>query len=664
MGPARGTLENPVRILVISILAALLPLLLMLGARTAIRWRIESRIGRVDDRASVGSVYPAPGAILLRDVELPGKGVHLSRAWVFYTIDGLGVTADSVLVGGGSFVTSMGGDGADGESSPGGLGIPPTRFTAVRLYGEGGAGGSSMTVNGRLSGLDPGDSLTCLGRNEGGMVSVRLWRGFHDDSLQARFYDWGSVPLGMVPLPRYLRGGRYSGVLRGSLRGTGNGLLSGVMTSLDGQRVRIPMTVVLEEGAVRAFLTVELSMLEEWLERRCRSISDSVFVELAATGRMELGLSAGGDVVFELDGGLREASVYSPALSRDTVSFNVHARCRGVANPEDESFRVGEGYLTMGTATARFDIDGSYGDRRRMRIRIWSDSLAGEDLSSSVPEGLLGRLRNLSLGGWMRFDVTLALDWDFPDSCDFQAMVDADRLYVRSSPIGFGELAGTGARCRLTDSWRNSRVIGLDTLSNPSFLAYDSLPPAFEPLLLCAEDATFHRHEGFCKYHIRNSIREDMATGSFRRGGSTISMQLVKNLFLDREKLLGRKVQEVFLTWRLEHYVSKERIIELYANVVELGPNVFGLREAARYYFDLPPSRLSTLQTSFLVSILPGPSIYHRFYTAGRVPEYWRRYMDRLIEICGRKEWLPEDSVEQALRDTLIFSYPSGSILR
>lgn len=657
MRASRKLIGSPVRILVISALSALLPILLLLGVRAAIRWQVERRIGMLDDGVSLGSVYPSAGAILLRDVELPGKGLHLARAWVFYSVSGLSVTADSVLVGGGSLMLSGRDSWATDSGSPGDFRVPPTRFTGIRLNSDHGPDNRNVTVDGYLSGLGPGDSVSCLAWGEWGMASARVWRLHDRDSLEARFYDCGSVPLGMAPIPRYLRGRRFSGFLRGGFRGRRNGRLSGLMTSLDDQRVRLPVRVLLEEGTVKAFLTVELSMLEEWMEQRCRTISDSLFVELAAAGRMELELSAGGDVAFDLDGGLREASVYSPALSRDTVSFDVLARCRGVANPERGSFRVEAGTLTTGNATVLFDLAGSYGDRRKLLVRIWSDSLAGGDLSSSVPDGLLGVLRGFSLGGWLRFDLLLALDWDHPDSCDFKAMVDADRLYVRSSPVGFGRLAGTGASCRLTDSWRNTRTIGLDTLCNPGFLVYDSLPPAFEPLLMCAEDATFHGHGGFCEYHIRNSIREDMAAGSFRRGGSTITMQLAKNLFLDREKLLSRKVQEVFLTWRLEHYLTKERIIELYANIVEFGPNVFGLREAARYYFDVPPSRLSTLQASFLVSILPGPSRYHRFYTAGRVPGYWRRYMDRLIAICGRKGWLPSDSVERALGDTLIFGY-------
>ncbi len=114
-------------------------------------------------------------------------------------------------------------------------------------------------------------------------------------------------------------------------------------------------------------------------------------------------------------------------------------------------------------------------------------------------------------------------------------------------------------------------------------------------------------------------------------------------------------MQEVFLTWRLETYLSKNRILEIYTNIVELGPDVFGFQEAARHYFGADLKELSTRQESFLVSILPGPALYHRFHVNNNVPDYWEAYLDRLINIAEDRGWIHADSADYAIADSIVF---------
>ena len=122
-----------------------------------------------------------------------------------------------------------------------------------------------------------------------------------------------------------------------------------------------------------------------------------------------------------------------------------------------------------------------------------------------------------------------------------------------------------------------------------------------EVAVLTTEDGGFHRHHGFDHEAIRNSIRENLRRRKFVRGASTISMQLAKNLYLDRGKNLSRKLQEAVLTMYLEQELTKEQILELYLNVVEFGPLIYGIGPAARYYFDAsapPISRSGRRSTS------------------------------------------------------------------
>jgi hypothetical protein len=311
--------------------------------------------------------------------------------------------------------------------------------------------------------------------------------------------------------------------------------------------------------------------------------------------------------------------------------------------------------------TAEFDLEMEWKAQERIHLRVWNDSLPGEWISSSVPDGALRYLRGVELGGFMSFLFDVEANRTCPESSCVEIEVDVSRLSVLHSPVSVGSYRWEGMNCRQRDSWGNTRYIALDTTRNENFVMFDSLPRSFEAILCCAEDASFRRHSGFSIYHIENSLIENLEEGHFARGGSTITMQLAKNLFLENTKVLSRKLEEVFLTWRLETYLSKNRIIELYANVVEWGPDVFGIREAAFYYFGVPPDSLSVREVAFLVSVLPGPRLYHRFYERGVVPGYWSAYLDRLIRISRDRGWLEDSAAEKALSDTLIFRRTAAS---
>ncbi|MBN1824853.1 MAG: monofunctional biosynthetic peptidoglycan transglycosylase [Candidatus Eisenbacteria bacterium] len=121
------------------------------------------------------------------------------------------------------------------------------------------------------------------------------------------------------------------------------------------------------------------------------------------------------------------------------------------------------------------------------------------------------------------------------------------------------------------------------------------------------EDATFYEHSGFDAHEIRESIRKNWKERRFARGASTISQQLVKNLYLGTEKSLRRKTVEAFTTWRLERALEKDRILEIYLNVIEWGDGVFGAEAAARRYFDVSAAGLNPRQAALLASAIPSP---------------------------------------------------------
>src|SRR5439155_4310938 len=130
--------------------------------------------------------------------------------------------------------------------------------------------------------------------------------------------------------------------------------------------------------------------------------------------------------------------------------------------------------------------------------------------------------------------------------------------------------------------------------------------PLFLHALLLGEDAGFYGHPGIDLRELPTALLADWARGGAARGASTITQQLAKNLFLSNEKQLGRKLQELSLTLLLESSLGKNRILEIYLNVIEWGPGLYGLRPAARAYFGREPRDLTPAQIAFLVSLIPG----------------------------------------------------------
>src|SRR5690606_34912772 len=138
---------------------------------------------------------------------------------------------------------------------------------------------------------------------------------------------------------------------------------------------------------------------------------------------------------------------------------------------------------------------------------------------------------------------------------------------------------------------------------------------------------------------------------------STVSMQLAKNLYLSREKQLSRKLQEAVLTMLLEQRLDKRQLLELYFNIVELGPGIYGIKQAAEYYFATTPDRLTLAQAFFLVSILPSPT--RQFFDAeGNLNPGRAAYVRRLLEIAHERGYISDAELEVGLAEKLRFGVP------
>ncbi len=154
-----------------------------------------------------------------------------------------------------------------------------------------------------------------------------------------------------------------------------------------------------------------------------------------------------------------------------------------------------------------------------------------------------------------------------------------------------------------------------------AWVPYGKIAQNLKLAVIAAEDTSFVDHEGFDWKGIEKAFEKNQKKGKVVSGGSTITQQLAKNLFLSGERSYVRKAQEAVITWMLEERMEKDRILEIYLNVVEWGNGVFGAEAAARHYFGLSAAQLSREQAARLAAMLPRP----RFYDSNRGSAYLAR---------------------------------------
>jgi len=204
-----------------------------------------------------------------------------------------------------------------------------------------------------------------------------------------------------------------------------------------------------------------------------------------------------------------------------------------------------------------------------------------------------------------------------------------------------------------TTAFMERRKVELERTGKSVHLEWSPVPlariaPALQRAAVVGEDARFWEHEGVDWEAVARALREDIEDGDVRRGGSTITQQLAKNLYLSPARTPWRKVREWAIARRLERDLTKRRILELYLNVVEFGERTYGAEAAARRYFRKPASRLTPREAATLAAVIPSP----RFYDPVRHPARVARRARRIQRWMGRWRTFPSASRDDASRAT------------
>ena len=356
---------------------------------------------------------------------------------------------------------------------------------------------------------------------------------------------------------------------------------------------------------------------------------------------------SGGEFRLEGAGSVRNLRINHPAIARTDVLVQRAAM--------DANLFVGENYvgvdssstLHLGQVSAHPFLKYTLKPTKIYEAQLHTDALDAQALFNSFPQGLFESLEGMEVAGKLKYDMAFELDASLPDSVKFNSGLTSEGFRVLK--MGRTDFAAINQPFVYTPYEKGKPVRDIVVgPENPDYTPLEQISPDLRNALLTSEDYNFFTHNGFNEKAFRVSIATNFKKRSFKRGASTISMQLVKNVFLSRNKTLSRKVEEILIVWLIEneHIVPKERMYEVYLNIIEWGRNIYGIGEAARYYFAKSPSELSLGESIFLAFVVPQPKAALSWFIPGGTLQVRnvRGYFKLIGRIMARRGLTAPDS--------------------
>lgn len=172
--------------------------------------------------------------------------------------------------------------------------------------------------------------------------------------------------------------------------------------------------------------------------------------------------------------------------------------------------------------------------------------------------------------------------------------------------------------------------------TSPDYVRLNQISPYAQQAIVYSEDAAFWDHQGIDWDELKKSLETNIEKGRFARGGSTITQQLAKNVYLSSEKSLWRKAREALIAIRIEKRFEKSFILEKYLNVVEFGEGLYGIKPAAQFYFRKSPSELSISESAFLAFLLPSPKRYASSFRQRKLSDFARKQTREIVDRLHR----------------------------
>ena len=290
-----------------------------------------------------------------------------------------------------------------------------------------------------------------------------------------------------------------------------------------------------------------------------------------------------------------------------------------------------------------------------LKLRLVIPPIDCQRVLNAIPTEMAPYLAGYKVKGVFDTDVHVDIDWNDLDATQLDGHIGIKRCKVVDEPADSPK--------RLQEEFEQyveveqgeweSFVVGP---SNDEFVPLDQISPYLIKSIMSTEDSAFYQHHGFITSEFRTALVNNLKAGRFVQGASSITMQMVKNVLLYREKTLARKLQELFLTWHVENTLTKDRILEIYLNVIEYGPGLYGIGPAAYHFFGKKPKDLSPTEAAFFSTILPSPKERYKQYCAGTLTRWTEGKIDRILQVMLKRDRLTQAEYDTAIATPLLFS--------
>lgn len=353
-------------------------------------------------------------------------------------------------------------------------------------------------------------------------------------------------------------------------------------------------------------------------------------------------------LVFKGKGDIDTLAIYNSKISKDTVVF-YQAGGKVLANL-NRSFITIDSSSVFKFNTVQFNTFAQYplAKEKLYTLQVKMPSTPAQNFFNSLPQGMFRTFKGIEVKGNLSYHLNCFIDGAMPDSLQFESKLQKEDFSV----VKFGATDFTKINRSFkhtvfeANEPKRTFTVG-DT--NPNFTPLAEVSPFFINALLINEDPSFFRHSGFIPQSFRDAIAAVYkADLKFVRGGSTISMQLVKNAFLERRKTVARKAEEALIVWLIENnrLCTKERMFEVYVNIIEFAPNIYGIGEATEFYFNKKPADLTLAEGIYLSNIIPRPKAFKYGFEKDGTMKYWLQEKANLVvrRMVQREKIPPSDS--------------------
>jgi hypothetical protein len=316
-------------------------------------------------------------------------------------------------------------------------------------------------------------------------------------------------------------------------------------------------------------------------------------------------------------------------------------------------------------------------DNRYVALNIRTGEFKSQRLFDALPEGLFTNLNGIRTKGTMDFSLDFNIRLNVPDSVHLKPTLITSGFGIdQFGYSNFSSLKDTFSHDVYVDG-QFIKTIHIGS-SNKEFRAIDKISPLIIDAVITSEDGGFYNNNGFDVDAFKYAITQNVKHKRFARGGSTITMQLIKNLYLNKNKNLFRKAEEYLIVWLIESQgiVTKERLLEIYLNIIEWGPDIYGVEEACQYYYKKDAKDITLDEAIYLACVIPRPQKFkYLFEKDGNLKSFMEEDFSFVANKMFERGMITEEQLNDLkcnvsltgraldeLRDTTLYSLDSISL--